>query len=124
MGMESGMSFLSSISKHLMHYITKILEKIMHHRLSQHLQVNNILVQERFGFRKNFLTDHATFSFTTGILQAWNDKLQIAGIFCDLAKAFDCVNYEILITKLEYYGIWGCILKWFKSSLLDRKQRV
>jgi hypothetical protein len=52
------------------------------------------------------------------------DKLQIAGIFCDLAKAFDCVNYEILIAKLEYYGVWGCILKWFKSYLLDRKQSV
>jgi hypothetical protein len=42
-------------------------------------------------------TDHAAFSLTTGILQAWNDKLVTAGICCDLAKEFDCVNYEILV---------------------------
>jgi hypothetical protein len=50
-------------------------------RLNQYLQVNNMLAQEQFGFRKNLSTDHATFSFTSGILQTWNDKLQTAGIF-------------------------------------------
>jgi hypothetical protein len=96
----------------------------MHSRLSQHLQVNNVLVQKQFGFRKNFSTGHAAFPLTTGILWAWNDKLLNAGIFCDLAKALDCVNQEILISKLEYYGVRSCILKWFKSYLSDRKQRA
>jgi hypothetical protein len=75
-------------------------------------------------FEKNFSTNHAAFSFTTGILQAWNDNLQTAVIFCDIAKAFNCVYYEILLSKLEYYGVWGCILNWFKSYLFDRKQSV
>jgi hypothetical protein len=103
---------------------SKVLEKTMYHRLNQHLQVNNLLVQEQFGFWKDLSTNHAAFSLTNGILQAWNDKLQTAGIFCDLAKAFDCVNYEILISKLEYYSVHDCNLNWFKSYVSDRKQSV
>jgi hypothetical protein len=99
----------------------KVIEKTMYHRLNQHLQVNNILVYEQLGFRKDLSTDHAAFSLTTGILQAWN---LTAGISCDLAKAFDCVNHEILISKLEYYGVHDCNLNWFKSYLSERKQRV
>jgi hypothetical protein len=52
----------------------KVIEKTMYRRLNQHLQVNNILVHEQFGFRKYLSTDYAAFSLTTGILQAWNDN--------------------------------------------------
>jgi hypothetical protein len=50
--------------------LSKILGKVMHSRRTQYLQVNHILAQEDFDFRKNLSTDHATFSFTTDILQA------------------------------------------------------
>jgi hypothetical protein len=55
---------------------------------------------------------------------AWNKKIHIGGVFCDLTKAFDCVNHDILVAKLEHYRIQDTILKWFKSYLIDRKQRV
>jgi hypothetical protein len=52
----------------------------------------------RFGFWKDRSTEHA---LVNGIFEAWNNKLQVAGIFCDLAKAFNSVNHGILIEKLK-----------------------
>jgi hypothetical protein len=50
--------------------------------------------------------------------------MQIGGIFCDLAKAFNCVNYEILFSKLHYFGIQGAKANWFRSYLTQRKQKI
>ena len=46
------------------------------------------------------------------------------GVFIDLSKAFDTVHHEILIKKLQYYGIDGTALKWFESYLSNRKQYI
>lgn len=50
--------------------------------------------------------------------------MYVSGVVCDVAQAFESVNYELLLYKLEYYGIQGKILNWFKSYLANRKQRV
>jgi hypothetical protein len=51
-------------------------------------------------------------------------KSHIAGIFCDLTKAFDCVSHELLLCRLQYYGVRGVRFELIKSYLSDRKQRV
>jgi len=58
------------------------------------------------------------------VLEAWSNKLHAGGIFCDLDKTFDCVNHEILIMKLHYYGLQEQNSNRLKSYLINRKQRV
>jgi hypothetical protein len=58
------------------------------------------------------------------ILTALDDKHMVGGIFCDLTKAFDCVNHKILLSKLEYYGITDTAGSLISSYLLPRYQRT
>jgi hypothetical protein len=58
------------------------------------------------------------------VLTAWNSKEHVTGIFCDIAKAFDCVNHELLLMKLQYYGVQCVLLQRFKSYPHHRRQRV
>ena len=58
------------------------------------------------------------------ITKGIDKKEHVIGLFLDLRKAFDTVNKEILIQKLERYGIWGKVLKWFYRYLDGRTQKA
>jgi hypothetical protein len=53
-----------------------------------------------------------------------NNKLKVGNIFCDLQKAFDCINHEILLKKLEFYGIEGKSKLRIRSYLTGRFKRL
>jgi hypothetical protein len=76
--------------------------------------VNNL------GIRKSLSIDKAHFNFTDEILSALNNKMHVGGILYDLAKSFDCVNRELLLSKVHFYGIRNIAGHWFKSYLHDK----
>ena len=108
----------------LLSNISKIFEKLMHSRLYKFLEKFNCLYDLQFGFRTKYSTTHTLIDITETIRKALDENKFACGVFVDLQKAFDTVNHEILLNKLEYYGIRGLPLKWFKSYLMNRRQFV
>ena len=104
--------------------VEKILEKVMYQWVYNFLSHNNIIYNLQFGFRPKFSTSHALINFTENIRQALDNGYIGCGIFLDLQKAFDTVDHQILLSKLDYYGIQGISNNWFKSYLPNCKQFV
>ena len=108
----------------LLSNIDKIFEKLMHSRLIEFLEEKQILHYRQFGFRKDFSTNHAILTLLESIQKALDDGQFACGIFIDLEKAFDTVGHDILLEKLNHYGIRGIANNWSRSYLSDRTQFV
>ena len=108
----------------LLSNINKIFEKLMYSRVYNFLSRNNCIYKFQFGFRNKYSTTHTLVNLTEDIRKALDQNLFSIGVFIDLQKAFDTVDHEILLSKLEYYGIRGVPNKWFRSYLENRRQFV
>ena len=106
----------------LLSSLSKILEKIVANSLVNHLEINNLLYDNQYGFLRGRSTLHNITKLTTKISQDLNEKKFVIGIFLDLKKAFDTVSHDILLSKLKKLGITGTPLKWFTSYLSNRSQ--
>ena len=108
----------------LLSNINKLLEKIIHERTYNFLEKYNCIYKYQYGFRRSHSTNHALIEITEKVRKALDSGKFACGIFVDLQKAFDTVNHDILLNKLEHYGLRGTSKSWFKSYLDNRKQLV
>ena len=108
----------------LLSTFSKIMEKLMASRLNNFLELHSIFYPEQYGFRAGSSTTHSLISIIETIKNTIENKKYGCGVFIDLKKAFDTVNHEILLQKLEHYGIRNVALQWFRSYLMNRKQYV
>nr|CAI5820138.1 unnamed protein product [Callosobruchus analis] len=99
---------------------SKIFEIILKKRLYSYLENNNFFHCCQFGFRSKCSTALAVKKVVDTIVHNLEKGEHVALTLCDLSKAFDCVSFEILVSKLEYIGIRGLSLDLFKSYLVER----
>lgn len=78
----------------------------------------------QFGFRKQYSTSLALTHLINQISSSADEGKITAGVFLDLSKAFDTIDHDIFLTKLEHYGIRGLPLNWLRNYLDNRKQFV
>ena len=102
----------------------KIFEKLIYSRLYGFFASNRILNKNQFVFRQGHSTSHALNYSINHIQKAIKKGNHVLGIFIDLSKAFNTIDHDILIKKLENYGIRGVALELIKSYLTDRTQYV
>ena len=104
--------------------ISKVLEKLIYTRTYTFLNDCNQLYVSQYGFRNNHSCENAVSELVGHILKQKEQNESTACVFLDLSKAFDTIKHDVLLKKLEIYGITGTALNWFESYLTNRKIRV
>ena len=91
-------------------------------RILSFLKKHNILYKLQFGFGEGHSTTHTLLELLEELYSNLDQGNTCIGIFLDLTKAFDTIDHDILLFKLQHYGFRGKIYDWFSSYLKNRKQ--
>ena len=96
--------------------ISKVFERVIHIQLYDYFCKNNICEQQ-YGFRSKHSTELATIKLVDYLVKNMDKNFIPCAIYLDLSKAFDTLNFDILINKIKFYGIVGTLLKLLDSYL-------
>ena len=97
-------------------------ERIMQNQIYPYLSKN--IAKYQCGFRKGFSAQHCIIAMIEKWRQTLNSGGRATAVLTVLSKAFDCIDYELLITKLNAYGFDNSSLTFIYSYLSERKQRT
>ena len=89
-----------------------------------YLYIDNKLSPYLCGFRKGYSTQYCLMIMLERFKKALDNKNKFGALLTDLSKAFDCLNHELLIAKLDAYGFDNVSLNLIRSYLSGRKQRT
>ena len=104
--------------------ISKLFEKVVSNQVSEYFMKNNLFHDGQYGFRDSHSTELANIELADRIISALDEKQLPVTIYMDLSKAFDTLDHDTLLKKLNYYGISDTALEWFRSYLSHRSQYV
>lgn len=103
---------------------SKVFETVLKNRMVNFFERNDVFDCKQFGFRKNRSTTMAIHELVNNILEGFENGLFTSATAVDLTKAFDCVNHDFLLNKLNFYGIRGVANDLMRSYLGSRYQAV
>ena len=104
--------------------LSKVLEKIVHSRTYNFLESTHQLYEGQYGFCTKHSCKNAIQNLIADVVKGDTQKKITKAVFLDLSKAFDTLSYDILLKKMERYGIRGISLEWYRSYLHNRDMRV
>ena len=108
----------------LLPQISKILEELFAKRLNFFLPSYSVINNSQYGFKAKTSTSHALADATHYIMSNLDNRYFTMGIFINLRKTFDTVDHNILLIKIEFYGIRGMSGDFLRSYLSNRSQLV
>ena len=104
----------------LLSCFAKIFEKFLYKRLNIFIRTHSIKAPTQYGFRPGLSTMHAVTDVLTLVYDNIHEKKYSGLIFLDIQKAFDTVDHNILIAKLEHYGLRGIAKNFFESYCTNK----